>query len=191
MKVLRRGVALAVGLAAVGLVGPVGAQENLDQGKSPAQLFNSDCALCHKTPQGLAARAGALGLESFLREHYTASKESAAAIANYLRAAGNAPAAGPRAAKRKPDDKTGDKKDDKTVDKDKKDEKASDRTDEKSADKKPDVKDTKPADKPKSAKTDNKTDNKSTAATVESEGGKSGGVRQARPKKPADSDKPN
>jgi hypothetical protein len=32
------------------------------------------------------------GVESFLRQHYTASRESAAAIASYLRAAGEAPA---------------------------------------------------------------------------------------------------
>jgi hypothetical protein len=84
------------------------AQENLDSGKTPAQLYASDCAVCHKSPQGLAARGGGmLGLESFLREHYTASRESAAAIAGYLRAAGNAPAAG-RTAKgkgKKGDDK--------------------------------------------------------------------------------------
>ena len=74
---------------------PLQAQENLDFGKTPAQLFASDCAVCHKTPQGLAAKGGGiLGLESFLREHYTASRETAASIAGYLRAAGNAPASG-------------------------------------------------------------------------------------------------
>lgn len=86
---------------------PLKAQENLDSGKSPAQLYASDCAVCHKSPQGLAARgSGILGLESFLREHYTASRESAAAIAGYLRSVGN-PAPG-RAAKgkgKKGDDK--------------------------------------------------------------------------------------
>ena len=82
---------------------PLRAQENLDFGKSPAQLFASDCAICHKSPQGLAAKgSGMLGLEGFLREHYTASRETAAAIANYLRAAGNAPAAAGRAGKRPP-----------------------------------------------------------------------------------------
>jgi hypothetical protein len=90
---------------------PLRAQENLDSGKTPAQLFASDCAACHKSPQGLAAKGdGILGLENFLREHYTASRESAAAIANYLRAAGSGPAAAPsgRAGKRPPkgDDKS-------------------------------------------------------------------------------------
>lgn len=51
--------------------------------KPAAQLFASDCtgAGCHKGPQGLAKR---LGLANFLREHYTNSRESAAALANYL-----------------------------------------------------------------------------------------------------------
>ena len=97
------------------LPAPSRAQENLDSGKTPAQLFASDCAVCHKSPQGLAAKAGGLsGLEGFLREHYTASRESAAAIAGYLRAAGSPPAPAGRATKRPPkgDDKTktGDKK---------------------------------------------------------------------------------
>ena len=96
-----------VGLLAV-LGSPLAAQENLDFGKTPAQLFASDCAICHKSPQGLAAKGGGiLGLESFLREHYTASRESAAAIAGYLRAAGNAPATPPG---RKPRVKGDDKK---------------------------------------------------------------------------------
>jgi hypothetical protein len=83
---------------------PLRAQENLDSGKTPAQLFASDCVVCHKSPQGLAAKAGGLGgLEGFLREHYTASRESATAIAGYLRAAGSGPAAKPgRAGKRPP-----------------------------------------------------------------------------------------
>jgi len=88
---------------------PLRAQENLDFGKTPAQLYASDCAICHKSPQGLAAKGGGiLGLESFLRQHYTASRETAAAIAGYLRAAGTGPAAKPgRVGKRPPkgDDK--------------------------------------------------------------------------------------
>jgi hypothetical protein len=56
--------------------------------KPPAALFASDCtgSGCHKGPQGLARNAGpgGLGLAGFLREHYTNSRESAAALANYL-----------------------------------------------------------------------------------------------------------
>ncbi len=62
--------------------------QNLEAGKTPAQLFASDCAICHKSPQGLAKSAGSFGLSSFLREHYTASKESAAALSNYLSSVG-------------------------------------------------------------------------------------------------------
>jgi len=100
MKLLGGCFAVATGVLA--LAGPAAAQENLDAGKSPAQLYASDCAICHKTPQGLAAKGGGvLGLESYLREHYTASKESAAAIANYLRGVGGGPAA-PAAARTGP-----------------------------------------------------------------------------------------
>ncbi len=38
-----------------------------------------------QSPQGLAKSGGLFGLDGFLREHYTASRESAAAIANYLK----------------------------------------------------------------------------------------------------------
>jgi hypothetical protein len=80
------------GLALV-LAQTAGAQENLDHGKTPAQLFASDCSICHKSPQGLAKSGGLFGVEGFLRQHYTASRESAAAIAKYLEASGPAPAA--------------------------------------------------------------------------------------------------
>jgi hypothetical protein len=89
------------GIFAIGGATPVVAQENLDQGKTPVQLFASDCAICHKSPQGLAARGGGtFGLQGFLRQHYTASRESAAAIASYLEAAGNPPAAASKPDKR-------------------------------------------------------------------------------------------
>ena len=68
---------------ATGLVTPLAAQENLDQGKSAAQLFASDCAICHKSARGLASKLGR-GLQPFLRQHYTASRQTAAAVAGYL-----------------------------------------------------------------------------------------------------------
>ena len=80
--------------------GPATAQENLDQGKTAAQLYASDCAICHKSPDGLAKRAGLYGLDNFLREHYTASREAAAAITAYLQAINRQPAPG-RSSKRK------------------------------------------------------------------------------------------
>jgi hypothetical protein len=70
-------------LSAAG-VGSSSAQDNLDAGKKPAQLFASDCGGCHKSPVGLSKAPGLFGLESFLREHYTASRQTAAAIAAYI-----------------------------------------------------------------------------------------------------------
>jgi hypothetical protein len=69
--------------------------------KPAAQLFVSDCtgAGCHKGPQGLSKDRSAGSLAGFLREHYTNSRESAAALAAYLVSA-RAP---PRAAARSED----------------------------------------------------------------------------------------
>ena len=113
MTVLRCGIGAAIGAVLLWSAGVAGAQENLDQGKSPAQLFAANCAMCHKSPQGLAKAGGILGLDSFLREHYTASKESAGALAAYLKSMDTGPAAPGRGAKRsakgdeksKPDEK--------------------------------------------------------------------------------------
>jgi hypothetical protein len=65
-------------------------------GKSGAQLFASNCALCHKSAQALRKSGGPLGLSGFLREHYTSSRESAAIIATYLESFGTPPAPGKR-----------------------------------------------------------------------------------------------
>jgi hypothetical protein len=88
----RRGIGLAAGLLAVALAAPAAAQENLDSGKTGAQLYAADCAICHKSAQALKKSGGIFGLSSFLREHYTASRESAAAIAGYLDSVGSPPA---------------------------------------------------------------------------------------------------
>ena len=45
--------ALVAGVLALCFASSAGAQENLDQGKTGAQLYASDCAICHKSPQGL------------------------------------------------------------------------------------------------------------------------------------------
>lgn len=83
-----------VGVAAVAMLcGAASAQENLDAGKSGAQLYASNCAICHKSAQALnKSGGGLLGLDSFLREHYTSSRESAATIAAYLKTVGGGPA---------------------------------------------------------------------------------------------------
>jgi hypothetical protein len=76
---------------------PAGAQENLDSGKSGAQLFAANCAICHKSAQGLKRSAGPFGLSGFLREHYTTSRESASIIATYVESLGRAPEPAKRA----------------------------------------------------------------------------------------------
>lgn len=84
----RRLVAALV-VAGAGLnAGSVLAQEDLTRGKTPAQLFASDCADCHRNPRSIKQRENANALAAFLRVHYTASRESAAAIAAYLVALG-------------------------------------------------------------------------------------------------------
>jgi hypothetical protein len=65
--------------------------ENLDAGKSAAALFAATCSTCHASARGLAKNTS--GLASYLREHYTSSPESAAALAAYLSANAAGPAA--------------------------------------------------------------------------------------------------
>ncbi len=71
------------------------AQTNIDQGKSPAQIFSEACAGCHKATRGLANGKNSLTLSLFLREHYTASREQAASLAAYVLGAGGAEPAKP------------------------------------------------------------------------------------------------
>ena len=82
---LFRGILLTLGCLALFLTSS-SAQENLDRGKTPAQLYSSDCATCHKSPQSVTKTNSIFGLESFLNEHYTSSRESAAVLAAYLKA---------------------------------------------------------------------------------------------------------
>ena len=64
------------------------AQTNLDQGKTAAQIFASDCAACHKPTRALANGKNRFALTEFLREHYTTSREQAAGLAAYVLGAG-------------------------------------------------------------------------------------------------------
>jgi hypothetical protein len=59
--------------------------ENFSAKPAP-QLFASDCtgSGCHRGPQGLSKGRSQSSLAGFLREHYTNSRQSAAAIAAYL-----------------------------------------------------------------------------------------------------------
>lgn len=88
-----RGIAPAIGLFVGLLPAMAQAQTNIDQGKSPAEVFANDCATCHKSARGLANGRGSSGLASFLVEHYTASKDQAASLAAYVMGAGGGEAA--------------------------------------------------------------------------------------------------
>jgi len=58
--------------------------QDLTAGKTPAQLFHSDCAECHRSPNGLARTRDVHALAAFLREHYTTKSETAGALAAYV-----------------------------------------------------------------------------------------------------------
>ena len=81
---------LAVGALAA-LPGMAMAQADYSAGKTPPQLFASDCSACHRSPQGLANGRDAHTLTSFLREHYTTKIELAGLLANYLAGIGGRP----------------------------------------------------------------------------------------------------
>jgi len=66
-------------LAAALQVTAADAQGNIDAGKTPAQIFGDTCSACHRSARDLR-RASA----SFLRSHYTAGSDEAAAMASYL-----------------------------------------------------------------------------------------------------------
>jgi len=86
-----RGVALVIGLLAGLAPAAAQAQTNIDQGKSPAQIFAETCAACHKGARGLANGKGSFALTEFLHEHYTTSRDQAAALAAYVLGAGSGP----------------------------------------------------------------------------------------------------
>lgn len=64
------------------------AQVNIDQDKTPAHIYASDCAVCHKSIRGLANGRGSSSLTGYLSEHYTSSESEAAALAAYVLASG-------------------------------------------------------------------------------------------------------
>jgi hypothetical protein len=60
------------------------AQENLDAGKSPSQIFAGTCTVCHKSARGLMKTVSPGALPGFLRQHYTTSSTMAGVLASYL-----------------------------------------------------------------------------------------------------------
>jgi hypothetical protein len=74
-------VTLLIGCCTAGLAR---AQENLDAGKSPSQIFAGTCTACHKSPRGLLKTVAPGSLPGFLRQHYTTSPEMAGVLSSYL-----------------------------------------------------------------------------------------------------------
>ena len=91
---------LAVGVSAAWLVNSAAAQETLGRNRVRRKLSHPIAPSVTSRRKASPSLAGGLfGVESFLREHYTSSKESATALANYLRAADSGPGRAKRAAK--------------------------------------------------------------------------------------------
>lgn len=57
---------------------------DLSEGKTPAQIFASDCTVCHQKPNNLAAGRNAGELANFLRQHYTTGAAQARILAAYV-----------------------------------------------------------------------------------------------------------
>jgi hypothetical protein len=71
-------------LSALVLTAGAGWAQDFTAGKTPAQLFSSDCSTCHHQPNGLGKKYDNGSLASFLREHYTTKPDTAGALAKYV-----------------------------------------------------------------------------------------------------------
>lgn len=85
MSVIRRGLLSLMTMVVV--TSGTARSEDLDQGKSGAKLFASNCAQCHSSPRGLAKGRFSWTLSGFLEEHYTSGSASAQALAAFLQSA--------------------------------------------------------------------------------------------------------
>jgi hypothetical protein len=83
---LSRALSLAAVLLLIGsfVPKPALAQENLDAGKTPSQIFAGTCNACHKSPRGLLKTVSPSSLPGFLRQHYTTSPNMAGVLSSYL-----------------------------------------------------------------------------------------------------------
>lgn len=85
----RRALTLAAAVLWMSTPGPAAAQ-NLEAGKTPAQIFAATCAVCHKGPHGLLKSVAPGSLPGFLRQHYTTSTGMASAMSAYVLSIGAA-----------------------------------------------------------------------------------------------------
>jgi hypothetical protein len=83
---LSRALSLATVTLLIGCLTAVAvhAVENLEAGKSPAQIFAGTCNACHKSPRGLLRSVPPSSLSGFLRQHYTTSSDMANVLSSYL-----------------------------------------------------------------------------------------------------------
>jgi mono/diheme cytochrome c family protein len=58
--------------------------QDLDRGKSGAQLFAASCVTCHRSPSGLAKGRFSWTLSYFLQQHYTSNLAAAQTLTVYL-----------------------------------------------------------------------------------------------------------
>jgi mono/diheme cytochrome c family protein len=87
-------------IVVVALAGATARAENLDQGKSGAELFAATCAECHRSPRGLVKDRMSWTLSYFLRRHYTSSWASAQTLTAYLQSVEAPRATAPRAGRK-------------------------------------------------------------------------------------------
>src|SRR5262249_29171065 len=78
------GIRLAISSLVLCFASSAGAQGSLEAGKTAAQLYAANCTSCHQSPHSVTTATVIFGLESYLREHYTPNRQSAAAITAYL-----------------------------------------------------------------------------------------------------------
>src|ERR1700746_1115384 len=80
-----RGVWVALFFLASAVASSAGAQGNLDQGKTAAQLYASNCATCHESLASVRITKSFFELKRFLNQHSPSHSESAANLAAYLK----------------------------------------------------------------------------------------------------------
>jgi hypothetical protein len=71
-------------IPAVALTAGAALAQDFTAGKTPAQLFASDCSTCHHQPNGLGKKYDTGTLSAFLRAHYTTKPDTAGALAKYV-----------------------------------------------------------------------------------------------------------
>lgn len=91
-----QGISIWAALGLLSLIPVAQAQTtNIDKGKTTAEMFTADCAVCHKSVKGLANGQNSLTLAGYLKDHYTTSREQASALAAYVLGSGGGAAEKP------------------------------------------------------------------------------------------------